>query len=112
MVINFCKNLPAIIVLPHLDDIWKFVDNLEQNYIVSLLDNIHASIPILIIATHDESLPAAVSILSLSFLVILKSMKTFENKNNDNKIKLEILSLCSHSTKNYFFTISFESFCF
>ncbi|KYB27297.1 ATPase family AAA domain-containing protein 2 [Tribolium castaneum] len=57
LVANFCKNLPSILVIPRVDDLWSFLDANEQTYIASLLEEVHAGLPILIIATYEEELP-------------------------------------------------------
>ncbi|XP_063905374.1 ATPase family AAA domain-containing protein 2-like isoform X2 [Zophobas morio] len=54
---NFCKNLPSVLVIPRVDDLWSFLEINEQMYITSLLEDIHAGLPILIVATYEEELP-------------------------------------------------------
>lgn len=58
---NFCKNLPSILVIPRIDDLWNFLEIYEQTYIASLLEDIHAGLPILIIATYEEEMPLMVT---------------------------------------------------
>ncbi|RZB40408.1 ATPase family AAA domain-containing protein 2-like [Asbolus verrucosus] len=57
---NFCKNLPSILVISRIDDLWNFLEIYEQNYIASVLEDIHSGLPILIIATCEEELPLMV----------------------------------------------------
>ncbi|KAJ3637238.1 hypothetical protein MTP99_000713 [Tenebrio molitor] len=57
VLVNFCKNLPSILVIPRIDDLWNFLEIYEQTYIASLLEDIHAGLPILIIATYEEEMP-------------------------------------------------------
>lgn len=54
-------NSPAVILMSRIDEWWNYIDECEQHNIVSSLQDIHAGVPILTIATCKCDIPSTVS---------------------------------------------------
>lgn len=55
------QNQPSILVIPRLDELWTYIDIGDQVYLTAALEDIHAGLPILIIATCEDEIPLTVN---------------------------------------------------
>ncbi|KAJ8968272.1 hypothetical protein NQ317_008902 [Molorchus minor] len=55
--INVKLNFPAVILLSRIDEWWNYIDDCDQLSIVSTLEEIHAGLPILTVASCREDIP-------------------------------------------------------
>lgn len=55
------QNLPAIVVLSRIDAWWDLMENGVQTYLMSALEDLHASLPLLLVATCSKKAPSVVS---------------------------------------------------
>ncbi|KAJ8925463.1 hypothetical protein NQ315_009297 [Exocentrus adspersus] len=56
--INVQFNFPAVILLSRIDEWWNYIDDCDQHSIVSTLEDIHAGLPILTIASCKTDVPS------------------------------------------------------
>lgn len=54
------SNYPAVILLSRIDEWWSYIDDCDQHSIVSALEEIHAGLPILTIASCRADVPTRV----------------------------------------------------
>ncbi|CAH1163487.1 unnamed protein product [Phaedon cochleariae] len=54
---NVHMNIPSVIVLSRIDEWWDYIDDCDQHSIVSTLEDIHAGLPILTIASCRVDIP-------------------------------------------------------
>lgn len=62
---NVRQNLPAVIVLSRIDTWWDLVEDGVQIHIVSALEDFHANLPLLLVATCSKGVPPKVSCVTL-----------------------------------------------
>ncbi|GJQ79242.1 hypothetical protein Trydic_g5486 [Trypoxylus dichotomus] len=54
---NARQNLPSILVLSRIDDWWELIDSGMQIGLTAMLEDLHAGLPLLLIATCNQELP-------------------------------------------------------
>ncbi|KAK9731372.1 ATPase family associated with various cellular activities (AAA) [Popillia japonica] len=56
-ITNARQNLPSILVLSRVDEWWDLIDNGGQLSLTAMLEDLHAGLPLLVIATCSQELP-------------------------------------------------------
>lgn len=59
VICNALRCSPSIVVISRVDDWWDLLDNEAQVSIISMLEDLHSGLPILVIVSYDERLPGA-----------------------------------------------------
>ncbi|CAG9838409.1 unnamed protein product [Diabrotica balteata] len=57
-VVNLHLQFPAVILLSRIDEWWDVIDECNQHTVASILDDIHAGLPVLTIATCQTDIPS------------------------------------------------------
>lgn len=58
---NARQNPPAIIVLSRIDTWWDLIENSVQTYLISVLEDLDAGLPLFLMATCSLEIPTMVS---------------------------------------------------
>lgn len=74
--VNVQFNFPAVILLSRVDEWWNYIDDCDQHTIVSTLEDIHAGLPILTIASCKADIPTRVSRKFKNSLIFINYMKS------------------------------------
>ncbi|XP_076267711.1 ATPase family AAA domain-containing protein 2-like isoform X2 [Rhynchophorus ferrugineus] len=80
---NIQYHFPSVIVLSKIDEWWDVVDDCEQLSIVSSLENIHAGVPVLVMATCKTDVPCKLQNFfynNSSILIKIENPKEYERK--------------------------------